>query len=529
MAAVAEEEELFVLTDLPPSPLQKRIALAVVLGIFVVYFIVTGPLSTVHLSRVDVFVPIFLTAVFVSDSITAVVLFAQFSILRSSAILFIASGYLFTALLLIPYLLTFPGVFLPGEGLIGGPQSTAWLYVAWHCVFPAFVLGYAISKDRESKQHGSVWRAIALCIALTAGLVLAVAIACILDEAFLPPIMADTIHFGPMWPYFVGAPVALMCISALIALWMRRRSILDLWLMVVLCLYLVEVPLSYYPVPERFSVGWYSVRVIAILSSSLVLFVLLYEITTLYSRLLGAVRGQRREREARLITGDVVAASIAHEVKQPLSGMITNADAGLRFLNRSTPELDEAREAFQQIVIAGHRAAAVVTGVRAIFRNENRRRTLLDFNELIRETLTFVREDLNRNRIVVLAELNGSLSKVTGDRVQLQQVLVNLMTNAIDSMAAVDGSRILSVKSGMVDGGYVGASIADTGEGINPREIDQIFSSMFTTKADGMGMGLLICRSIIESHDGRLWVAPNAPRGAIFHVSVPSTSDGVLS
>ena len=181
---------------------------------------------------------------------------------------------------------------------------------------------------------------------------------------------SDSRQFSPLWPYLIGAPVALANLSALVVLWVRRRSMLDLWLIVVICLYLIEVPLSYYPDPERFSVGWYTVRVFGVLSSCIVLIVLLYEIETLYARLLGAVLAQRREREARLMTGDAVAASIAHEVKQPLTAMVTSADAGFRFLDRPTPNLDRAKEAFKLIAADGHRAGAVIENIRANFRND---------------------------------------------------------------------------------------------------------------------------------------------------------------
>src|SRR4029077_319818 len=159
-------------------------------------------------------------------------------------------------------------------------------------------------------------------------------------------------------------------ISALIVLWFRRRSMLYHWLISSMFLYLGEVPLSYYPAPSRFSAGWYAVRTSGFLSSSLVLIVLLYEIETLYAKLLGAVLAQRREREARLMTGDAVAASIAHEVKQPLTSMVTSADAGLRFLDRSTPNLDRAKEAFKLIAADGHRAGEVVESIRANFRSD---------------------------------------------------------------------------------------------------------------------------------------------------------------
>jgi C4-dicarboxylate-specific signal transduction histidine kinase len=225
------------------------------------------------------------------------------------------------------------------------------------------------------------------------------------------------------------------------------------------------------------------------------------------------------------MTGDVVAAAIAHEVKQPLSGMITSADAGLRFLSRSIPDFDEAEEAFKQIVADGHRAAAVIESIRATFKQGgSQNRAPLDLNKLIGETLALVREGLEKYRILVEAELDDHLPEVTGDRIQLQQVLVNLVTNAIDSMAAVDGLRILCVKSEMRDHGEVTVSVADTGTGIGSQDIDRIFNPLFTTKSDGLGMGLSICRSIIESHDGRLWVTPNTPRGTVFLTSIRSAS-----
>src|SRR4029077_20134760 len=216
-----------------------------------------------------------------------------------------------------------------------------------------------------------------------------------------------------------------------------------------------EVPLSYYPDPSRFSVGWYTVRVFGVLSSSLVLIVLLYEIETLYASLLGAVLAQRREREARLMTGDAVSASIAHEVKQPLSGMVTSADAGLRWLDRATPDLDEAKEAFKRIVTDGHRAAAVIESIRATFKKGARSKTPLDINELIGETLALVRGELQKHRVSVQAVLNEQLPRVRAVPVQVQQGLLNLITNAIESMAAKGGVRVLRVKSDVYESGGV--------------------------------------------------------------------------
>jgi signal transduction histidine kinase len=529
--ATGAEEQHFILSSLSPGPAQKRLALGIVLGLLVALYLITGPLSGIQLGAINAFVAVYATAMFVTDAITAILLYAQFSILRSRAILVIASGYLFTALIIVPYILAFPGVLAP-NGLVGGLQTAAWLYVLWHCGLAIFVIGYALSKDEDSSRRlwqGKVRSAILRSVACTAALAGAGAFLCINDEAVLPRIMLDPLRFSPEWPYLVGAPIASLCISAIVVLWLRRRSILDLWLMVVMCLYLIEIPLSYYPVPIRFSTGWYAVRIIGFLSSSIVLVVLLYEITRLYARLLGAVLGQRRERQARLMTGDAVAATISHEVTQPLTAMIASADAGFRFLDRSMPNLDRAKEAFKRISADGHRAGAVVESIRANFRTDVRTRASLDVNELIREAIALEHRDLQKHRIVVEAEPNEQLRYVQGNRVQLQQVLVNLITNAIDAMAARGEPRILSVKSEVYQGDGVLISVADTGTGISSQDIDRIFNPLFTTKSSGMGMGLSICRAIIEAHDGRLWCAPNTPRGAVFQFTLHANKSAPAS
>ena len=194
---------------------------------------------------------------------------------------------------------------------------------------------------------------------------------------------------------------------------------------------------------------------------------------------------------------------------------MTCADAALRFLNRGRPILTKQKKRSIRLSWLD-RASAVIGSVRTIFKNEPRRRTSLDFNELIRESLALVQENLRKHRVMVEADLNDHLSKVTGDRIQLQQVLVNLISNAINSMSGVDGSRVLTVRSGLLDGGDVGASIADNGKGISPQDIERIFSPLFTTKRDGMGMGLAICRSIINPTMDGCGLHPMRPGGLYF-------------
>ncbi|KJC56697.1 histidine kinase [Bradyrhizobium sp. LTSPM299] len=515
--AVVLEEQDFILTSLSPGRRQKRLALVVVLALLAA--LTVAPVSNIQLARVDAVVPAYGTASFVNDSITAVLLFAQFSVLRSRALLAIASGYVFTALVVVAWLLTFPGLFAPAGLLGAGLQTTTWLYILWHSGFPMFVIAYALLKNAEpTKVGGSAGTAILSSIAVIASVVSLATFFIIASDRLMPRLMIDATHIAPLWTYSVGLS-ALLSVLALIVLWTRWRSVLDLWLMVVMCAYVTELSLN---LSSRFTVGWYASRACGLVSGSLVLFVLLCETTFLYAQLLRAVFAQRREREARLMTGDAVAATIAHEVKQPLTGMISNADAGLRWLERPIPDLEKAKASFKNIVADGHRAGAVIGSVRAIFKKDTRSRIQLNINDLIEELLASMRSDLQRHRINVQVELDAQVPVTRGDRIQLQQVLVNLITNAIDSMVSTDVKRILCVRSGVNDDGSVLVSIVDTGSGIGRQDADRIFDPLFTTKSDGMGMGLSICRSIIEAHDGRLWVAPNEAEGAVFHFVLPT-------
>ena len=256
------------------------------------------------------------------------------------------------------------------------------------------------------------------------------------------------------------------------------------------------------------------------MSSSIVLILLVREIATLYSRLLGAVLAQHREREARLMTGDAVAASIAHEIRQPLTAMVTTADAGLRFLDRSNPNPERAKEAFRRITEDGHRAGDVLSSIRANFTSDARDMAALDLNELVQEALALGGAELRKHGVLVVTEPDAHVLFVRGNRIQLQQVFLNLIINAIDAMAAKEQPRVLTIRSQAQERGRVVVSVADTGLGILPRDAERVFNPLFTTKASGMGMGLPICRAIIEAHEGRLWFSPNSPRGSVFQFTL---------
>ena len=224
----------------------------------------------------------------------------------------------------------------------------------------------------------------------------------------------------------------------------------------------------------------------------------------------------------RVTTMAELTASLAHEVNQPISAAVTNGDACLRWLAGDTPNLEEARAAATGMVKDGMRAAEIISRIRMLFKKGTAQRELLDVNELIREMIVLLRGELARYSVSVRPELAPDLPQVMGDRVQLQQVMMNLISNSIDAMKDLDGSRELAIKSQRAENEQLMVSVSDTGVGLPLQQADQIFNAFFTTKFHGTGMGLSISRSIVESHSGRLWAADNSPRGASFHLILPT-------
>jgi PAS domain S-box-containing protein len=227
------------------------------------------------------------------------------------------------------------------------------------------------------------------------------------------------------------------------------------------------------------------------------------------------------EHVSRVTTMGQLTASLAHEVNQPIAAAITNANTCLRWLAAGTPNVEEARAAATRIMKDGTRAADIISRIRLLFKKGSAERKLVDVNEVIREMVVLLRGEATRYNIFVRTELTVDLPDVMGDRVQLQQVLMNLMMNGIEAMKDMDGIRELVIESRRAENGQVLVSVNDTGIGLPAQQADHIFNAFFTTKAQGTGMGLAISRSIVESHGGRLWAAGNAPRGASFFLSLP--------
>jgi PAS domain S-box-containing protein len=224
----------------------------------------------------------------------------------------------------------------------------------------------------------------------------------------------------------------------------------------------------------------------------------------------------------RVMMLEEMAASIAHEVNQPIGAVVTNANAGLRWLGAQQPDLDEVRQALGRIVRDGTRAGEVVGRIRALAKKMPPRRDLLDINEAIRDVIALTQTEVQRNGVRFHSRLADDLPPVSADRVQLQQVIMNLIINAVEAMSGIsDKPRELKIASGKDDASALFVDVQDTGPGIDPEKLDRLFQSFYTTKPDGIGMGLAISRSIIEAHGGRLSAAPNKPHGAVFRFTLP--------
>jgi C4-dicarboxylate-specific signal transduction histidine kinase len=268
------------------------------------------------------------------------------------------------------------------------------------------------------------------------------------------------------------------------------------------------------------------------------------ERTAALARANDELRGEMRERQraeealqkaqaelahvTRVMTLGELMASIAHEVNQPLAAVLTNAQACLRWLALETPRPDEARAAVERIVRDSNRASEVIQRIRALVKKGEPQMVALDINDVIREAISLEQREMLSQRVSLRTELASALPPVLGDRVQLQQVVINLVMNAAEAMAPVtDRSRDILIRSQQDDPNEVLVAVRDSGMGINAENADRLFNAFFTTKPSGMGMGLSISRSIIAAHGGRLWASPNADHGATFQFTLPSNSQSV--
>jgi signal transduction histidine kinase len=388
--------------------------------------------GTTQLQQIEGFIPATEFVIFVSDLFTAALLLSHARIIGSHRLLVLACGYLFSALIVVSHALTFPGAFAP-FGLLGaGLQTTPWLFIFWHLGFPASIIGYACLKDeKRTLPPSTIYWSAALVVLLALLLTWIVTV----HHDILPPLFVDRRTLTSLGNHVTGIDF-LTSLLALALLWRRRKSVLDLWLTVALVCMVAELWVTTFVIGTRFSLGFYASRLLSVTVSVVVLIVLLTESTVLYGRLPNTIALLRRERDNRLMSVDAATAAVAHEISQPLGAITLNISSALQFLKKTPPNLEEANACLTAMAGESEQANDIVRSIRKPFKTAAHQNTLIDINPLVQQVLRMVENDLHVQGVTVSTEFQDDLPQITGDRTLLQQVILNLVKNAIEAMVA---------------------------------------------------------------------------------------------
>ncbi|MDF2234100.1 ATP-binding protein [Albimonas sp. CAU 1670] len=492
-----------------------------VVGLLLVALLAVAPVATRPLPGTASLVLAYLVAVLLCQVLTAALLVGLHAAEPSRPVLPLAAGYLFAGLMIVPWALAFPDAF-PEAGIETRLNATATIAAAARLGFPLCVLAYALwPRDRPLRSRRAAVADIAVTFLAVACGVAAFGWATLATDLPLPPFMRDATHIAPLW--HVVPPTALaLCAAAAAVLARRFGSLLDLWVIVALISLTIEILLlAYLSGGTRLTVGWWAGRLYGLFAAGAVLVALLIGTISLHARHAAAVLAERRARESRLTAVEGISAVVAHELRQPLSGVELSAAAGLRWLRRDPPNLEEVDAALTRIAAVSERAGQVVGAIRSAFRAEGGERVEVDVNAALTEALDRCRSEAAFDRVEVSRHLAPDLPPIRIDPLQLQLVLVNLLRNAIDAMRDVGGRRRALAASTAFEDGRVTIAIRDTGAGLPPEARERLFSGFFTTKPEGMGVGLMFCRTLVETHGGRIWFEAGEPHGAAFHIAFP--------
>ena len=512
----------------PPDRRETQIA-TLIIGVLFVAFPLILTVHDVRLRHVEAFIPVIDAIMFPCELIIAAELFAQAAVFRSQALIILASGFVFGALLLVPHLLTFPGAFSE-NGLLGaGINTTAWIYTFRRAGFPIAVILYVHFRQAEKTPMSERDRsAVPAAIGVFAAIALAAAVTLMatIGRDLLPPFFSN--HTDRIQGYAVAyhSTISALCFIAAAMLFRKRNSVLDLWLLVAVSAWLIQSLLNV-PIHARFTLGWYCLFGLMLASDLILMLALIAETSWLYSRMALLIAARDRERDAKLMSMDAVTAAISHEVGQPLTAASLNASAALRWLTPARPNIERAIVSLRAVSDATQRTFDVIRSIRTTFSRGSVEKTEFSLNSLVTETASLLDRELAASKVSLHLSLDESLPLIRADRVQMQRVLVNLFTNAIESLHGIPkGERQIAIRSAILDGKDVLLQVSDTGTGIAPDDLEHIFDPFFTTKTTGTGLGLPLCSTIVEDHGGRLWVSQAELHGAVFHLQLPGERNG---
>ena len=510
------------LFDTPPSRHDVRAGIVVVSLLFVACLLIL-PVRDTRLAEVTAFIPVVNSVMFVGELIIAAMLYAQATVFRSRALVVLASGYAFVAMLLVPLALTFPGAFAD-EGLLGAGINTAgWLATLRRIAFPVCVALYVLMFRAPDRPGSGSPATILGGLAAAVGLAAAATMLATLGHDWLPPLFVDRASVVRSMLIATSVTTIVLTLGAMLLLFLRRRSVLDLWLLVALSAWLIQSLLNL-PLLARFTLGWYALYLMMLVSHLVVLVALIAESIRLYARLALTTAARSREREARRMSMDAVAAAIAHEVGQPLAAVTLNASAGINSLTGPKPAVAKAIEALRAINESARRSFDVLKSIRAMFAKEPGWATEFSIDELVRETCALMGTELAGAKAALDLSLDESVPPVLGNQVQVQHVLINLIANAIESVGSTRGRRRrITVRTAQSENGRVLLEVTDNGVGIAAEDTWRVFEAFNTIKPGGTGVGLSLCRTIVEEHGGRIWAEPGEKHGAVFHVQLPAS------